>query len=97
MATSEICKFFDYFYEYWDYISNRGTEYNQLEVTFQTPFIYMLLKMEWDVLRWDIEELKRICYALDNSYDILDPHNFTDCKFAYVDHFKTCYYLDYNE
>ena len=50
----------------------------------------ILLKMEWD-------ELKLICYALDNNYDILDPHNFTDCKFVYVQHLKTCYYLDHNE
>ena len=53
--------------------------------------------MEWDVLGWDIEELKWICHALDNNYDILDPHNFTDGKCAYVHHLKTCYYLDHNE
>ena len=27
--------FFDCFYKYWDYTSKIGTEYNQLEVTFQ--------------------------------------------------------------
>ena len=91
----QIC--FDCFYKYWDYTSKRGIEYDQSEVTFQTCFIYMLLKKECYVLGWDIEGLKWICYALDNNYDILDPHNFTDCKFAYVDQLKTCYYLDHNE
>ena len=94
---AKFARFFDCFYKYWNYTSKRGTEYTELEVTFQTSFIYMLLKMQWDVLGWDIEELQWICHALDNNYDILDPHNFTDCKCAYIDHLKTCSYLDHNE
>ena len=94
---AKFASFFDCFYKYWNYTSKRGTEYTELEVTFQTSFIYMLLKMEWGVLGWDIEKLNWIFHALDNNYDILDLHNFTECKFAYIDHLKTCYYLDHNE
>ena len=54
-GRAKFANFFDYFYKYWNYTSKRGTEYDQLEVIFQTSFIYMLLKMEWDVLGWDIE------------------------------------------
>ena len=46
---AKFASFFDCFYKYWNYTSKRGTEYTELEVTFQTSFIYMLLKMEWDV------------------------------------------------
>ena len=45
---------------------------------------------------WDVEELKWICAALDNNYDILDPTYFTNCTFVYLDHIKTCYYLEHN-
>ena len=31
----KFATFFDCFYKYWDYTSKIGTEYNQLEVTFQ--------------------------------------------------------------
>ena len=46
---AKFANFFDYSYKYWNYTSKRGLEYTELEVTFQTSFIYMLLKMEWDV------------------------------------------------
>ena len=45
---------------------------------------------------WDVEELKWICVALDHTYDILNPNYFTNCRFAYLDHIKTCYYLEHN-
>ena len=44
-GRAKFANFFDYFYKYWNYTSKRGTEYTELEVTFQTSFIYMLLKM----------------------------------------------------
>ena len=46
---------------------------------------------------WDIDELEWICYNLDYNNKLFDPHNFINDKFAYVDHVKTCYYLDNNE
>ena len=42
---AKFASFFDCFYKYWNYTSKRGTEYTELEVTFQTSFIYMLLKV----------------------------------------------------
>ena len=90
-------EFFNYFYKYWDYTSKRNTEYSDIEVLVITSFIFMHFKTEWDVLGWNIKELKWICHALDDNYSIHDPHNFTDCKFACLDHLKTCYYLNHNE
>ena len=43
-GRAKFANFFDYFYKYWNYTSKRGTEYTELEVTFQTSFIYMLIK-----------------------------------------------------
>ena len=44
----------------------------------------------------DVEELKWIWLVLDHNYDILNPNYFTNCRFAYLDHIKTCYYLEHN-
>ena len=88
-------KFFNYFYKY--YTSKRNTEYSTIEAVVLTSLIFTHLKIEWDALEWDIEELKWICHALDNNCSILNPYNFTDCKFAYLDHLKTCYCLEHNE
>ena len=55
------------------------------------------LREKWDAARWDIDELKWICYKLDYNNELFDPHNFIDDKFAYVNHVKNCYYLENNE
>ena len=89
-------KLLNYFYKYWDYRSKRNTEHSAIEVVVLTSLISTHLKIDWDTLGWDLEELKWIYHGLDNNYSILDPHNFTDCKFAYLDHLKTCY-LEHNE
>ena len=38
--------------------------------------------------KWDIEELKWICSALDNNYSMLDLRNFLNDEFANLDHAK---------
>ena len=43
---------------------------------------------------WNINELDWACAALDNNYDLLNPNNFLNDEFAYLDHVKTCFYLD---
>ena len=78
--------FFIMFWKYCDYTSKRGTDYNALEVVPLTNVLFMDLRTE---LKW-------ICVALDHNYDILNPNYFTNCGFAYLDHIKTCYYLEHN-
>ena len=57
----------------------------------------MHLHEEWTALGWDIYELKWICVNLDYNNELLDPYNFIGDEFVYVDHAKTCYYLEKNE
>ena len=45
---------------------------------------------------WDVEELKWICAVLDHNSDILNPNYFSNCRFDYLDHIKTCYSLEHN-
>ena len=88
--------FFIMFWKYWDYTSKRVTDYNALEVVLLTNVLFMDLRTQWEKNRWDVEELKWICAALDHNYDILNPNYFTNCRFAYLDHIKTCYYVEHN-
>ena len=90
--TSGKC--FNLFYKYWDAASKKGPEYSALEVFLFTNVLFMHLGTEWEKLGWDVEELKWICSALDNNFEILDPNYFKDFKFAYLDHLKKYYYLD---
>ena len=87
-------KFFGLFSLCWNYCSQRGRLLNLLEVSLLTNTIYVKLREEWQKNMWDIEELDWACAALDNNYDLLDPNNFLNDEFAYLDHVKTCFYLD---
>ena len=89
-------KFYNYFVKDWDFKRNRNG-YHLLQNEFLTSLVYMHLQEEWKVAGWDIDELEWICYNLDYNNKLFDPHNFINDKFAYVDHVKTCYYLDNNE
>ena len=84
---------FPLFNKYWDRVSKRGTEHTSLEVGILTSHLFMLLKIEWDKNKWDSEELKHICYALDAKFDDLNVNYFIEKEFAYLDHVKTWYYL----
>ena len=87
-------KFFGLFSLYWNYCSQRGHRLNSLEVSLLTNTIYVKLREEWQKNMWDIEELDWACAALDNNYDLLNPNNFLNDEFAYLDHVKICFYLD---
>ena len=89
-------KFYNFFVKYWDFKRSRNG-YGSLQIEFLTSLVYMYLQEEWKVAGWDIDELEWICYNLDYNNKLFDPHNFINDKFAYVDHVKTCYYLDNNE
>ena len=89
-------QFFAIFWKYWDYVSKRRTEYTALEVLVMTNVLFMHLRSKWEKVSWDIEELKYICAALDNGCEDLNPNYFINCKFAYLEHLKTYYYLENN-
>ena len=87
--------FFPLFHKYWDTVNKRGTEHTSLEVGILTRgfVFFLLLKIKWDKNKWDTDELKDICYALDAKFEDLNPNYFIGKEFAYLDHVKTWYYL----
>ena len=40
--------FFIMFWKYWDYTSNRGTDYNALKVVLLTNVLFMDLRTQWE-------------------------------------------------
>lgn len=83
-------KCFGYFQKSCNYCRQREVHYSSLEVFVLTSIIFMKLEQEWKKDKWDIEELKWNCSALDNNYSMLDPSNFLNEHFAYLDH-ANCY------
>ena len=76
-------------------VNNRGVEYNDLQVTIGTSFIFDISSVEWVENSWDVEELKYVCLALDAFCDALNPNNFFHCHSAYLDQLEN-YYLQNN-
>ena len=92
--NKNICNFkkiFYFFYKYWEIVDRRGVEYSGLQVTIATSFIFYVRRVEWIENSWDVEELKYLCLALDNSHADLNPNNFVCCQAAYLDEFKNYY------
>ena len=85
--------FFPLFHKYWDIVSKRGTENTSLEIEILTSHLFILLKIEWDKNKWDSEELKHICYALDAKFEDLNLNYFIGKEFAYLEHVKMWFYL----
>ena len=70
-------------------MSKRGTENTSLEVETLASHLFMHLKIKWDKNKWDSEELKDICYALDAKFEVVNPNYFIGKEFTYLEHVKT--------
>ena len=92
-CISEINSLFRIFFKYWDVCSKRYQEYTSLQVEFITCELYQCLHDYWELKKWNIEELKTICAAMDVLYPCLNPYFFLDQKLAYIQHIKTCFIL----
>ena len=85
--------FYISFQLYWNYCRDRGRRLNDLEVLLLTNVIYIELRYEWEKCKLDVNELNWICEGLNSNCNFLDPTNFINDQFTYLDHVKTCYYL----
>ena len=83
--------FYISFQLYWNCCHDRGRRLNDLEVLLVTNVIYIELRYEWEKYKWDVNELNWICEGLNNNWNLLDPTNFINDQFTYLDHVKTCY------
>ena len=86
-------KYFGYFQRYWNYCSQRGNRYNNLEVFVKTSFVYGLLLKKWVENKWPTDKLKWICNEIYLKNSLFDPDFFINDECAYLNHVKNCYYM----
>ena len=86
-------KYFGYFQRYWNYCSQRGNRYNDLEVFVKTSFVYGLLLKKWVENKWPTDKLKWICNEIYLKNSLFDPDFFINDECAYLNHVKNCYYM----
>ena len=58
--------------------------------------LYQKIKKQWIKYKWDVNESEWIISALENKCSMLDPNKFVNTPIAYVDHAKTCFFLEAN-
>ena len=81
--------FYGLFQNDWHYVSKREIRYSTLEVFVKTHFIYEALEIEWEKIKWCLDELKWICSAIDVKGSMFDPDFFIDNEWCYLSHEKT--------
>ena len=75
-CISEINSLFQILFKYWDVCSKRHREYTSLQVEYLTSDFFQVLSSYWLKRKWNIEELKVICAAMDVQCPCLNPHFF---------------------
>ena len=84
----EFNSLFQMFYNYWHVFSEVFEKYTQNQIDFITAEFDSILTKYWLRKKWDIEDLKTICYALSANLPYINPCPFIDKKPSYIDHLK---------
>ena len=77
-------------------VAKRGYSFSGLQVTVATSYIFNILRIEWEINNWDINELKYLTSAMDTFPDELNPILFLSGQAAYLDELKN-YHTKHNE
>ena len=89
-------KCFQLFQAYWNFCRQREGVADLTQILILTLSVFEKLQEEWKKFKWEMDELNWICYGVANNYSMLDPSNFEYDQIAYLDHAKTCFYLEHN-
>ena len=53
----------------------------------------LLVRQSMGKNKWDKRQLLWICYNIEIGNELVDPINFIEQDFAYLNHVKNCYYI----
>ena len=67
------------FFNCWRLVAKRGYRLSGLQVTIATSYIFNMLRLEWEINNWDINELKYLTSAMDTLPDKLNSILFLNC------------------
>ena len=84
----EIDSLFQMFYNYWHVFSGVFEEYTHQQINFITADFDSILTKYWHRKKWNIDDLKTICYALSVNLPYINPSLFLDKKPSYIEHLK---------
>ena len=71
-------------------------EYTGIQFFVHTSLIKNHLETQWNLRKWDGDELIWIGDALNAKYEPLNPNYFINDRIAYMNHLQNCYYLEKN-
>ena len=66
---------------------------NPIEFFIYTKGLYSWFDSQWEKNEWDKRQLLWICYNIEIENELVDPINFIEQDFAYLNHMKNCYYI----
>ena len=84
----EINSLFQMFYNCWHVFSGVFEEYTPHQINFITAKFHSILTKYQYRKKWNIEDLKTICYALSVNLAYINPSLFLDKKPSYIEHLK---------
>ena len=84
---------FRYFQSYWNLCRRRETIY-PIEFFQFIKALFQYFENKWKQNKWDRKEFIWICTNIESGNDLLDPTNFIEQDFAYLNHAKNCYYTE---
>ena len=81
-----------YFQAYWN-LCRRREMVNQLDFYIYTKALYSWFHHQWEKNKWDKRQFLWICVNIENGNELVDPINFIEQDFAYLNHVQNCYYF----
>ena len=82
--------YFTYFQLCWN-LCHRREMINLIEFFIYTKDSWF--DSQWEKNKWDKRQLLWICYNIEIGNELVDPINFIEQDFAYLNHVKNCYYI----
>ena len=83
---------YEFFVDYWN--AKNTNVYNEHDAFFKEIESYSNLHTNWQINRWDLKELDKICSKIDEGLQELNPYFFYgEKKLAMLTILKVCIYL----
>ena len=80
--------------QYWDCVNKRMSgEYTGIQCFVHASLIKNHLETQWNLRKWDGDQLTWICDALNVKYEPLNPNYFINDRVVYMNHLQNFYYL----
>ena len=80
--------------QYWDCVNKRMSgEYTGIQCFVHASLIKNHLETQWNLIKWDGDQLTWICDALNVKYEPLNPNYFINDRVVYMNHLQNFYYL----